>query len=196
MNILLIILCVILLGLYVIKMRNFKMSTKVLVTIAMCTAMSYILSCIPFIKYPQGGGIGLVTMLPIFIVSVLYGSLAGVTTGLLYGLLSLIGGSTLIHLAQIMLDYILPAMAYGLAGVCGTDKKTKIFIGGIIAVILAAISQTISGYVFFAEYAPEGMNPLIYSLGYNLSGKGVEGVIASVIVTILPIERFRKAANA
>lgn len=196
MNTVLLILCIIPLVLYVVNMRKFKVSIKVMVTIAMFAGMSYILSFIPFIKYPQGGGIGLVTMLPIFIVSVIYGNLAGITTGLIFGLLSLIGGSSLIHPAQILLDYILPSMAYGLVGVFGTDKKSKIFIGGIVAVILAGISQTISGCVFFGQYAPEGMNPFIYSLVYNFSGKGVEGVIASVIVTVLPIERLKKAANS
>lgn len=195
MNTILLILCIIPLVLYVIMMRKAKITIKVMAVAAMFAAMSYILSFIPFIKYPQGGGIGLMTMLPIFVVSIVFGRVAGVTTGLIFGLLSLIGGSTLLYPEQILLDYILPSMSYGLIDICGTDKKSKIFIGGAITVILAAISQTLSGYIFFAEYAPEGMNPLVYSLTYNLSGKGLEGIITSFIVTLLPIARLRKAAK-
>jgi len=41
--------------------------------------------------------------------------------------------------------------------------------GILLGVFLRYVSSVISGVVVFASYAPEGQNPLIYSLIYNAS---------------------------
>ncbi|RDY22786.1 energy-coupled thiamine transporter ThiT [Romboutsia maritimum] len=195
-NIIMLIICVVPLLIYIIQMKKFKINTKLMIIMAMFSAMSYILSMIPFIKYPQGGGITLLSMLPILMVSTLYGRLAGVTTGLLSGLISLIGGSTLLFPAQILLDYIIPPMALGLGDICGTDKKYKVFMGSLLAVILSVLCQVASGYLFFGQYAPKEMNPLVYSLVYNFSGSGVEGLLSAIVLISLPVNSFKKLAKA
>ena len=40
-------------------------------------------------------------------------------------------------------------------------------------------------HFLFAEYAPEGMNPIIYSLGYNLPYNLVTMILCMVVVPIL-----------
>ena len=95
-NILLVILCVIPLLVYVAKMKNFKLTPQLMVVISVASAMSYVLSLISFIKFPNGGGIQLLSMLPVLMVSILYGRMVGITTGLIYGLLSLISGPYII----------------------------------------------------------------------------------------------------
>lgn len=47
------------------------------------------------------------------------------------------------------------------------------------------ICHFISGIIFFAIYAPEGMNPLLYSAIYNGSYLAIEFIISSLIVYIL-----------
>lgn len=47
------------------------------------------------------------------------------------------------------------------------------------------ICHVVSGYVFFAEYAPEGMNPMLYTLGYNCTYILPE-MIATVILVSIP----------
>ncbi|WP_332842925.1 energy-coupled thiamine transporter ThiT [Paraclostridium sp. AKS73] len=50
----------------------------------------------------------------------------------------------------------------------------------------------ISGVVYFGQYAPEGMNIVLYSCIYNISSAGVEGLLSSLILVLLPIKRFQK----
>ena len=49
--------------------------------------------------------------------------------------------------------------------------------------------STISGIVFFASYAPEGMNPILYSLGYQASYLVPEAVITLIIISIPPVAK-------
>ncbi|MEE8570486.1 MAG: energy-coupled thiamine transporter ThiT, partial [Candidatus Bathyarchaeia archaeon] len=49
-------------------------------------------------------------------------------------------------------------------------------------------SHFLSGFLFFAEYAPEGMNPIVYSAIYN--GSYLVGeVIVSAIITYIIVKR-------
>ena len=59
LNYILVAICFIPLVLYLIKLRNFKLTVKKMVVIAMFSGISFILGNITFIQYPQGGGISL-----------------------------------------------------------------------------------------------------------------------------------------
>lgn len=162
-----------------------------MVIVSMFSGLSFILYMIPFVKYPQGGGITLFSMLPTMLLAILYGNAAGLTGGAIFGLLKLINGATVVHPAQFLLDYILSTMALGLAGSFGSDKKYKIAMGGLLAVILSVLVNIISGAVYFGQYAPKGMNVWLYSTIYNGSSAGVEGILSVVLLVILPIKRFK-----
>ena len=194
-NILMLFICLIPIAYYILKLKNFKLNTKTMIIIALFTAIHLVLSKIKFISYPQGGGIDLLSSLPILIVGLLYGPVIGMTCGLVAGLVSLIGGELyIIHPAQFLLDYILPSMLLGMSGIFGSETKGKIFIGCIIAVLLKLTAHVLSGCIYFAEYA-KGMNPLLYSLIYNGSSVGVEGLLSSISITVIPIEEIRKMAH-
>lgn len=183
-------------GIYYLKgLKNTKFTTKTVVMIGMFSAISYILSMIEFIKYPQGGGISLFSMLPTMLLSVLFGNTVGITGGLIYGVLKLLKGVYIIHPAQFLLDYILPTMLLGLAGSFGKEKKSKVILGCLFAVVLSVSMNIISGCVFFGDYAPEGMNVFVYSFLYNVSSQGVEGLLSALIIGILPLERLNRAIN-
>lgn len=183
-------------GIYYLKgLKNTKFTTKKVVMIGMFSAISYILSMIEFIKYPQGGGISLFSMLPTMLLSVLFGNTVGITGGLIYGVLKLLKGVYIIHPAQFLLDYILPTMLLGLAGSFGKEKKSKVILGCLFAVVLSVSMNIISGCVFFGDYAPEGMNVFVYSFLYNVSSQGVEGLLSALIIGILPLERLNRAIN-
>ena len=64
-----------------------------------------------------------------------------------------------------------------------------------MAVVLKVTVHVISGCVYFYEYAPVGWSPLIYSLVYNLTGEGIEALLSSVVITIIPIGKIMKMAN-
>lgn len=180
---------------YIVDIKKNKIDTKTMVMVGMTCAVSYILYMIPLIKYPQGGGITLLSMMPVMILSILCGKSAGLTGGLIFGLLKLLNGSMILHPAQFLLDFILGNMALGLAGTFGSDKKCKIIYGCILAVILSVGSSIVSGVLFFGQFAPEGVPTIVHSLLYNISSSGVEGIVATIVIVILPLNRFNRVVN-
>lgn len=180
---------------YLLKIKTFKLDTKKMVMVALFAASSFVLSKINLIQYPQGGGLDLLSSLPILMIGLLYGPIVGMTCGLITGLLSLIGSPYIIHPAQLLLDYILPTMLLGFSGLFGSDSKKNIIIGCILAVLLRQVSHVLSGYVYFSEYAWEGWNPLAYSIVYNFSGTGVEGLLSTLVLTLMPLNRIKKIDN-
>lgn len=195
LNTIMLIICLIPIAFYLFNLRKFKLDTKTMIVIALFAACSLVLSKIQLIQYPQGGGINLLSSLPILMVGLLYGPATGMTCGLVAGLVSLIGGAYIIHPAQFLLDYILPSMLLGVSGMFGSDSKRNIFIGCIIAVLLKQTAHILSGCVYFGEYAWEGWDPLPYSIVYNLSGTGVEGLLSTIVLTVMPLAKIKKMAN-
>lgn len=191
-SLVIIIISIFLFYLYIKEMRKTKFTTKEIVTIAMFSSISFILYMIQFIKYTQGGGITLFSMLPTMLLTILYDRCAGVTGGMIFGLLKLLNGIYIVHPAQFILDYLLSTMALGLAGEFGRERKKDIVKGCLFATSLSVLVNIISGVVFFGQYAPEGMNVVVYSSIYNISSAGVEGVLATIIIALLPINRFKK----
>ena len=187
-----IIISLFILFMYIKDISKIKFSTNQIVMIGMFSAISFILYMIQFIKYPQGGGIALFSMLPTMLLAILYGRGVGLTGGLVFGLLKLLNGFYVVHPGQFLLDYILSSMALGLAGEFGTYKKIDIFKGCLFASSLSLLVNIISGVVYFGQYVPEGMNIVIYSCIYNISSTGIEGFLSSIIIILLPIKRFKK----
>ena len=91
------------------------------------------------------------------------------------------------------------AVAIALAVVCSMIKLFDMPMGGsvtllsmlqigyIVGVIGRFVFATISGVVFFAAYAPEGMSPLAYSAGYQASYLVPEAIITLIIICIPPV---------
>ncbi|MDZ5254734.1 energy-coupled thiamine transporter ThiT [Clostridium sp. LIBA-8841] len=178
----------VLLALYILDLRKHKITTKEIVMIGLNVAISYVLYIIPLVRYPQGGGITFFSMLPIMLLSLVYGRTVGVTGGLIFGLLKTLNGAFIVHPVQFFLDYILANMALGLAGTFGIDKKYKIFLGSFMAGALSTFISVVSGVVFFGQYAPPGMNLWIYSIIYNVSSAGVESFLTTIVLTLMPIQ--------
>ena len=49
--------------------------------------------------------------------------------------------------------------------------------------------------MYFGAYAWEGWNPLAYSIVYNLSGTGVEGLLSTIVLTVMPLAKIKKLAK-
>ena len=195
MNALIILFMVLLAFLYFKEIRKTKFTTKKIVVIGMFSGISFILSMIQFITYPQGGGITLFSMLPVMIVSLLFGKGEGLTAGLVYGVLKLLNGAYVVHPVQLILDYIFANMVLGFAGSFGKDKKSNVVVGCLMASMLSVLCSVLSGVVFFGEFAPEGMNVWLYSFLYNFSSVGTEGILCTILITFMPLERIAKQAN-
>ncbi len=167
-----------------------KINSRTLVMIAMFAAIAFVLNSIKLFTMPYGGSVSLCSMMPVMLLAVLLGNKAGLLCGLTLGLLSMINGVYIVHPIQFLLDYLLPYTLLGAAGFLGYQSKGRVFLGALIAVLLSVSCNILSGSIYFASYAPEGMNPWIYSIVYNLLSNGVEGALSIVVLMLLPIKRF------
>ena len=60
-----------------------------------------------------------------------------------------------------------------------------VILGVIIGIAGRFVCHFISGFIFFSEYAPEGMNPWVYSALYNGSYIMGELIISVVLIYLL-----------
>ena len=157
--------------------------TRRLTEIAVCIAMAVVGSLIKVWEMPQGGSVAL-TMVPILLIAIKRGPLAGAMTGAIYGVISLLIAGVIYHPMSILLDYVL---AFGLLGLAGFFKKNVVGViaGCFVGVSGRFVSSLVSGAVLFAEYAPQGQNPWIYSLVYQATYLVPEFLISAVIIVLL-----------
>ncbi|MEM2228115.1 MAG: energy-coupled thiamine transporter ThiT [Candidatus Bathyarchaeia archaeon] len=154
---------------------------KLLAEAIVLVALSSVLHLIRIYTLPQGGSITAGSMIPIFLLALRRGIKIGVLSGLAFGLIVLIEEPFIYHPVQVILDY---PIAFGALGLAGFFKKRPL-IGVSIGIIGRFISHFISGIVFFASFAPEGMNPALYSAIYNGSYLIVEFIITVIIIYFL-----------
>jgi len=166
-------------------------NTKSVVYGGLCIAVSFVLSYIRFFRWPQGGSITLASMLPMFVYAYIFGPLAGIIAGSAYGLLQLIQDPFIVHPIQVLLDYIIAFGALGLAGYSRHNLSLGVLLGGFGRFL----ASFLSGILFFASYAPEGMNPALYSIAVNGLVIGTDALIC-FIISLIPqvrntVERLR-----
>ena len=147
------------------SLKTQQMQTKQLVYCSAAMALAVVTSFIKVASLPFGGSITLFSMM--FICRIGY-----MVEPYIYAPL------------QVLLDYPLAFAGLGLAGFF-SSKKHGLIIGYLVGIFGRYICHVLSGYIFFAAYAPEGMNPFFYTLGYNATYI-VPEAIATVIVFSLP----------
>ena len=149
-------------------MKN-KFTVQKLVEAGVMLALAYVLSLVVIFQMPSGGSITAVSMLPILIFSVRHGVGPGFFVAVVYGILQfLLGPKWSFHPVSILFDYVLGFGCLGLAGLFG-KRFLNAAVGIFLGVFLRFASSVLSGVVVFGAYAPEGQNPLVYSLLYNAS---------------------------
>lgn len=184
------------------KETSSTLRTKKIVYGGICISISFVLSYIRILHLPQGGSITLASMFPLVLYSMIFGPIAGIIAGIAYGFLQLIQDMWVVNIAQLLLDYPLAFGCIGLAGLAPTAIK-NIYARTTLALIVAFFGRgfmhVASGVLFFGEYAPEGVSPLAYSLGYNgtvILGELVITLILAFILVNTPIySNFKKIAT-
>ena len=157
--------------------------TKMLVEGAVMVALATILSYLRIVKFPWGGSITVLSMLPIIVFALRYGVKSGLAVSFVYALVQLGQGilvdgllgwglSVPMLLACIFLDYLGAFAVLGLAGMFGNKSWGGIIGGTVIAMLLRMLLHFISGVVIFhsAGMLWEGFateNTWLYSLVYN-----------------------------
>jgi thiamine transporter len=164
------------------KENNSDTTSRVLAEIAIFVALATALSFIIIFQLPQGGSITLASMVPIIWLALRRGPKIGLTAGLVYGLVQLVVMPQIYFLPQVLLDY---PLAFGCLGLAGFFHKRWALAGVVVAVVGRFIMHLISGALFFASYAPAGMNPWIYSGIYNGSYLLPELIISLFVIFLL-----------
>ncbi|QKG84669.1 energy-coupled thiamine transporter ThiT [Kroppenstedtia pulmonis] len=168
---------------------------KIMMEIAVMAGVGGILSTItPFRLWAYGGSVSL-AMVPIVIIAFRRGLVAGVTSGLLVGLINFLMNPTITHPIQVVLDYPVAYAALGMAGIVTitdqTENKVKITnmawaiaLGGF----LRLTAHFISGVVWFGAYAPEAFSPVLYSFLYNISYIFPDVLISILVMAVLIVK--------
>ena len=178
-------------------MNNKKL--LMMMEIAIFASVGLVLDQISFKIVPNGGSISLV-MLPIVLMAIRWGIVAGLTTGLLLGIMQMMFGGYIIHWAQGLLDYAVAFTVVGFAGLMKpfveralkAQKQLHVFfyfvIASLIGGMLRFIAHLLAGVIFFKEYAGD-QNPWIYSIVYNCTY-----IIPSIILTAVVAVLILKAS--
>lgn len=154
------------------KKENTQKLTVSAMMIAVATSLAAICAVIPFLNFPFGGGLTICSMLPIIIVSYMYGVKWGLFTGGVYALIQMILGNGTIAalftpsdesfmgfgaaITICIIDYLLAYTTLGLGGVFRKKIKNKalaICLGSILALSIRYILHIISGYIFYGLWA-------------------------------------------
>ena len=169
------------------------LKTKQLVEISMLVALALVLDFVAGLYsrwlWLQGGSISL-SLVPLAILAYRQGVKIGLLGAILMGAMQLLIGGYIFHPVQVLLDYPVAFGALGLVGLWTkiVDKRDQVTVAIVISTFIASffrwVSHTLSGYVFFAQWAPEGMGALWFSMTYNF-GYVFFSWLASMIVLIL-----------
>ena len=159
------------------RKTNARRLTTSAMMLAMATVLALICAYIPFLNLPFGGGFTVASMLPIVIVSYMYGVKWGFFVSFTYSCIQIImdlllgKGSTVIALFTpssedymglaaaifiLLIDYFVAYTALGLGGVYRNKIKSKtaaIVLGVITALGGRYLCHILSGYIFYGAWA-------------------------------------------
>jgi len=159
---------------------------RILAETVVLVALSGALYLFRFFLLPQGGGVTLGSMVPVFLLALRRGPRVGIVGGVAFGLVALVedlysGVEVIFYPAQVILDY---PLAFGVLGVAGFFRRIPI-LGVGIGVAARFCSHFVSGVLFFASFAPAGMSPFVYSALYNGGFLLPEFVITAALMFVL-----------
>ena len=181
---------------YLLTRKSSKKSfwtAKTMAVGAMCMALSSVLSLIKLWSMPMGGSVTPASMLPLLLFAYCYGVGPGMVLGALYGVMQFVldgGAWAALGLIPNLLDYPIAFGMLGLAG-CFRGSKAKMTVSFVLGCFGRFMASFLSGFIFYGQYAPEGVNPVWYSLTYNGSYMLVECIIC-IALGLLVGERLAK----
>lgn len=170
-----------------IRLAKFKWNTRSIARIGVVSGLTIVLYMIKLVPFPQGGGCSLLSILPIMILSVVFGMEEALICGIVVGLTKIVIAPPLFPM-QIPLDYLGAMMAVGLTPMFGVDNPVKLFSGAVTASVISTFFSILSGIIFFGQFAPEGMNVWVYSTIYNVTGYGVEAALSIVVLMAVSVK--------
>ena len=138
--------------------------------IAFAVSISAICAVMPFLNLPFGGGFTIASMLPIIVVSYMYGTKWGLLTAFVYSIMQMLlgfntvsafflpGDSQMVWWRAIivcLIDYVIAYTVLGFGGIFRKrfGGKKAIVLGSILAISMRYIAHIVSGSIFFGTWA-------------------------------------------
>ena len=158
------------------KTNTSRLTTSAMM-LAMATVLALVCAYVPFLNLPFGGGFTIASMLPIVLVSYMYGIKWGFFVSFTYSCIQIImdlvlgKGSTIIALftpasedymglvaaaSILVIDYFIAYTALGLGGIFRNGIKNKtiaIVLGVVVALGARYVCHIVSGYIFYGAWA-------------------------------------------
>jgi thiamine transporter len=183
-------------------MTQMKIETKKLTLSAVMIALSAVLSLVKVYELLLGGSITLLSMLPVAVIAICYGTKWGLFCSTLYAFVQIAldagklmgyGMTAGTWAGCLMFDYIIAFGALGLAGLFRKKGTIGMCAGITLALVIRFISHFISGSIVFSVFCPEGWNVFFYSFCYNGSYMLPELIITIIgAVLLFRIPQVRK----
>jgi len=161
-------------------MKNQTQKTSITLKLcesAIMIAFATILSLLKLADLPFGGSITAASMLPVLLVAYRHGTVWGILTASVHGILQfLLGMSVLSYVtgwasicAVIVFDYFLAFALVGLGGIFRKMKsqRTALVLGALLAGILRYACHFVSGVTVWRDISIPADAAVIYSLVYN-----------------------------
>ena len=161
--------------------RSGRTDITILAEAAVMVALASVLYIIKIFTLPQGGSITMGSMVPIFVLSFRRGPKVGVMAGIVFSFFVLYYEPFVYNPIQFLLDYPLAFGSLGLAGLF----RSQPLVGVGTGVGIRFVCHFLSGFVFFASFAPAGESPALYSAIYNASYLIPEFVISAGVIYLL-----------
>jgi len=189
-------------------MRNSRII--VLVEVALAVALAVVFNFLVFFKMPMGGSITLV-MLPIAVVALRRGAVAGAAAGALFGVIDFLLEPVFPVPISVLFDYPLPYLLLGLgiglfsgpwrrawaqsqSPAAGSPRRLFaarpsliVVLAFVVGLVLRYLPHVYAGVVFWGEYASYyGFDSaIIYSLAYNAAYLAPAGAICLLATLLL-----------
>ncbi|KAB2333252.1 energy-coupled thiamine transporter ThiT [Cytobacillus depressus] len=174
-----------------------KLGLLALIEAAFFAAFAIVLDLLPSIKPIPSVSISF-AMVPIFILAFRWGFKVSLLSGFLWGILQIaIGDAWIVTPVQGFIEYFLAFAFIGFAGLFYNfiqkelrygDKK-KAFGWMIAAVFAGSLARYfwhfIAGMIFFGEYAPKGMSPVLFSFAANGASMLGSWALCSIVVILV-----------
>lgn len=175
-------------------MQTTKKMTASAVLIALATALSVLSGILPF-RFLQGGSITLGSMVPIILISLMFGTKWGVLSGVVYGFLQMLldfhpapTPTFLNMLLVVVLDYMAAFSVLGFAHLffaLAGKRKASIAFSGLCVTVLRYLCHIVSGVFIWGVYRQAGQPVLLYSVLYNGSYMLPEICITTAVLAAL-----------
>ncbi len=182
---------------------------RILAECALMIALGTVLSFIK-IDLPFGGGVTIVSMLPLVVLSHRFGLRRGLLAAFAYSVLQLLFGldnvryatSFAMAIGVILFDYLIAYTVIGLAGMFGRSRK-GVCAGIIVTFFLRFVCHYITGVWIWKEWMPEEFmglpmtSPWLYSFLYNGWYMLAETVLTVIVAMLIykALEKYLKGGE-